>query len=199
MAEVIKEFQPKDISFVEHPEELCTMSKGLRFESKVSDFNPILASHMECKVIGDWKVATQTRDPLSSSLSSDSWTPEPEAPKIVLPATCTDVVLRTELVRPMSTSLGLDSICPALQLKHPELIPPPTSSDDVLPAEAPSPSSPPIDLTLSEFASTIKIDPKIQAIKAKMAIQTKVREESKSRISKAVKALQNIWMQRPQK
>ncbi|MCJ1260616.1 hypothetical protein MMC22_000478 [Lobaria immixta] len=98
-----------------------------------------------------------------------------------------------------STSLALGFICPAPQLERPELSPPPTYSDVVLPTEALSPNSPSIDLTLAEFASTIKTDPRIQAVQAKMAIQNKVCEESKSRVSKVVRALQNSWKRRPRK
>lgn len=83
---------------------------------------------------------------------------------LVLPSTCLNVALPKALPS-ISATLDLDLICPAPQSKRSEPIPPSTASDVVLPAGAPSSPSPPIDLTLSELASTIKTDPKFRRSK----------------------------------
>ena len=57
--------------------------------------------------------------------------------------------------------------------------------------KAPSPSSQPTDLTILESASNVKVDPKLQAIREKIATQLK-RFAGSAKVE-AVKALRNAW------
>ena len=68
-------------------------------------------------------------------------------------------------------------------------MPPSNFCNVVVPAKAPSSPSPLIDLALFEFAANFKVDPRVQQIQEKAAVQTKIRGENKIRLNKAEKAL----------
>ncbi|MCJ1264923.1 hypothetical protein MMC22_004798 [Lobaria immixta] len=85
------------------------------------------------------------------------------------------------------------SITQTPQCKHPKRILPPAYSDTFVPAEVPSPlspSSPSMDRTISEFVPDMKLDPQVQAVREKIAMQLKVLEENKARVNKAAEKLQ---------
>lgn len=85
------------------------------------------------------------------------------------------------------------SITQTPQCKHPKRILPPVYSDTFVPAEVPSPlspSSPSMDRTISEFEPDMKLDPQVQAVREKIAMQLKVLEENKVRVNKAAEELQ---------
>lgn len=93
----------------------------------------------------------------------------------------------------LPTILRSVSIPQTPQCKHPKIILPPVYSDMFVPAEVPSPlspSSPSMDRTISEFEPDMKLDPQVQAVREKIAMQLKVIEENKARVNKAAEELQ---------
>lgn len=120
----------------------------------------------------------------------------PHDSDITLPRDYSDLILRPETVVPFSTRvpLGRSSIRlvadPTISMS-PSCTDPELSVDFLASSLAqPSPS---IDLTTFEPTPDIKVDSRIQAIRATLAKQVKICKESKARVSKAAKALRNAW------
>lgn len=120
----------------------------------------------------------------------------PHDSDITLPRDYSDLILRPETVVAFSTRvpLGRSSIRlvadPTISMS-PSCTDPDFSVD--FPASSLAQPSPSIDLTTLEPTPDIKVDSRIQAIRATLAKQVKICKESKARVSKAAKALRNAW------
>lgn len=107
-------------------------------------------------------------------------------PETAPPNTFTKLVLRSKWVWPIPPTTpdpgSVSSITPSETANS--QLPPPTTT----------PSPPPLESTSQEpTPATITPNPRIEAIRAKIAVQTQIQTESKSRLKKSTQAVKTSW------
>lgn len=140
------------------------------------------------------KVISSICAPTVGHVGSTFPVPQMRHTKLLMPATCPVIDASARLTSSISPPvLRLSSVYLMPQFNPPGLIPLPNFSEIVVPIKTHSSSSQPVDLTISEFASSVNLDPRIEEIRRKVALQVKICEECKARANKAAKSLRNVW------
>lgn len=140
------------------------------------------------------KIISSSFAPTVGYVGSTFPVPQMRHTKLLMPATCPVVDTSVKLTSPiLPPVLSLSSIYLLPQLNLPGHIPLPSFSEIVVPVKTHSPSSQPIDLGVPKSASSVNVDPRIEEIRRKLALQVKICKECKARANKAAKALRNAW------